>query len=492
MSDGTVQNLGGASLGLPAVQQSRVARLLLFVILVGATIAFIDGISSRYNDDWEYDQTESLSYQPSAAVFVFAILTLPLAFQYFRQQQASASEALVLCYLLGVTAYTKDFAYLKIPGIPLYITDYILAFLIIRYLFWPKFHWYSLRSWPMLSAAALLCVGGLAAIRGIFGGQSVLLVLRDFGLVAYVLFLPIGVLLVKNWASVKRVLLVFCVGSAILSFHAIGYAASNPGQRRYILYPVLLAGAFVASFAGVQNRIFERKLGWFLTAVTGFGLLLANARTEFVAVLGAFGLMFLLGPSVRRSSMINRLKTLATFVCIATVLFTVLLQTKSGSAFATRITDDFVMGVLNPSEDPTAQFRFLAWAEAINRFLQQPILGEGYGIPFTFDTYDSDPRPHNTYLTFLYKTGAIGLLVLAGLLGVFFFKVFLGARRHHQERNSPLPYMIGLALIAVSATGLFTFVFESPFVSAPYWLLVAAGYRSLHLLGSKVTIGQQA
>ena len=487
-----MQNFESGGLALPSVQQARISRLLLLVVLVGATVAFIDGITSRYNDDWEYDQTESLSYEAGGAVMVFAILTMPLAFQYFRQRQASSSEALVLCYLLGVTAYTKDFAYLKIPGIPFYITDYILAYLIIKCFFWPKFRWYSLRSWPMLSAAALLCVGGVAAIRGVAGGQSVILVLRDFGLVAYVLFLPIGILLVNNWAAVKRVLLVFCVGSAILSFHAIGYAASNPGQRRYIFYPVLLAGAFLASFAGVQNGIFERKLGWFLTAVTGFGLLLANARTEFVAVLGACVLMFLLGPSVRRSSMINRLRTLATFVCVAVVLFAVLLQTKSGSAFAGRIADDFLTGVLNPEEDPTAQFRFLAWAEAINRFLQQPILGEGYGIPFTFDNYDSDPRPHNTYLTFLYKTGAVGFLILTGLLGVFFFKVFVGARRHHRNRNSALPYMIGLALVAVSATGLFTFVFESPFVSAPYWLLVAAGYRSLNLLGSKVTVGQTA
>jgi O-antigen ligase len=492
MSDGTAQNFGNAGLVLPAAQNARISRLLLLLILLGGTIAFIDGVTSRYNDDWEYDQTETLTYQPAAAAMIFALLTLPVAFHYFRQQHATSSEAIVLCYLLGVTAYTKDFAYLKIPGIPLYITDYVLAFLLVRYFFWPSFRWYSLRSWPMLSAAALLIIGFVAAVRGVIGGQSVLLVVRDFGLVAYVLFLPVGILLVKNWASIKRVVLVFCVGSAILSLHAIGYAASNPGQRRYILYPVLLAGAFVASFAGLQNKIFERKLGWFLTGATGFGLLLANARTEFVAVLGACGLMFLLGPSVKRSSIIHRLRNMAAFAFVGIVLFGILLQTKSGSTMATRITDDFVMGVLNPSEDPTAQFRFLAWAEAINRFFQQPILGEGYGIPFTFDEYNSDPRPHNTYLTFLYKTGAVGFIVLGGVLGIFFYKVFIGARRHREDRNSALPYIVGLALIAVSATGLFTFVFESPFVSAPYWLLVAVGYRSLYLLGSSLTVGQSA
>ena len=488
----SLQNFGNAGSILPRTQQSRISGFLMLVILVGASIAFIDGVTSRYNDDWEYDQTDTLSYKADAAALIFAIFTLPLAYQYFRQQQVSPSESVVLCYLLGITAYTKDLAYLKIPGIPLYITDYVLGGLLVHYFIWPKWRWYSLRSWPILSAVLLLCVGLVAAVRGIVGGQSTLLVVRDFGLVAYVLFLPVGVLIIKSWESVKRVLLVFCLGSAILSMHAIGYAAANPGQRRYILYPVLLAGAFVASFVGLQNRIFERKLGWVLTAVTGFGLLLANARTEFVAVLGACSLMFLLGPSVTRSSLVNRLRTIATFFGVAVVLFAVLLQTKAGSALATRITDEFVMGVINPSEDPTAQFRFLAWAEAANRFFQQPILGEGYGIPFTFDSYDSDPRPHNSYLTFLYKTGAIGFLVLASVLGVFFVKAFLGVRRGRENENSAMLYMIGLALVAISATGMFTFVFESPFVSAPYWLLVATGYRSLHLLGSKVTIGGTA
>jgi O-antigen ligase len=492
VANGSIQSGSGVS-SLPlGAQPLRASGLLAIVLLFGAGISFIDGISSRYNDDWEYDQTESLSYETGAAAIVFAIFTLPLAYLYFRQQQATGPESVVLCYLVGVTAYTKDFAYFKLPGIPLYVTDYILAGLLIRYFLWPQFRWYSLRSLPMFSAAVLLAVGAVASVRGVASGQSIMLVVRDFGLVAYVLFLPVGILLIRNWASVKRVLLAFCLGSAILSIHAIGYAAANPGQRRYILYPVLLAGAFVASFAGLQNRVFERKLGWFLTAVTGLGVLLANARTEFVAVLGACGLMFLLGPSVKRASLVHRIRTMAVFAGVGIVLFTALLQTKTGSELAGRITDDFLSGVLNPSDDPTAQFRFLAWAEALSRFADHPVLGEGYGIPFTFDEYDSDPRPHNTYLTFLYKTGAVGFLALVAVLGFFFYKVFIEARRYRNDRNSPLPYLIGLALITVSATGLFTFVFESPFVSAPYWLLVAAGYRSMHLLGSKLTLGSAA
>lgn len=492
MSASSAHNPISGTLALPLGWQARLPAILLLLIFVGCTIAFIDGLSTKYNDDWEYTATDALTYKPATAAILFAAITFPLVFQYARHQNASRCEALILWYLLGVTAYTKDFAYLKIPGIPLYITDYVLAFLLIRYFVWPNFRWYSLRSWPMLTAAALLCLGGIAAIRGFAGGQSPLLVLRDFGLVIYVLFLPIGILTFRNWESIKRLLLIFCIGSAMVSLFAFGYWLSNPGERRYVMYPVLLAGGFLASFAGAQNRLFSRKLGWALTAITGLGLLLANSRAEFVAVLGACGLMFLLGPSLQRSTIISRIKTLAKLFCLAVLLIALFMQTKTGTKFADRVATEFLSGVLNPSEDATAEFRFLAWAEAGSRFLRNPVFGEGYGVPFTFADYDTDPRPHNTYLTFLYKTGITGFLALTGTLAFFFFKAFLVPRRHSANETAMALYVIGLALIAISASGVFTFVFESPFVSAPYWLLVAAGYRSLHLLGENLTVGRSA
>ncbi len=489
MSTSSVQN-GTSGLSLPVSIQLRVPQVLMVLVLLGAAIAFIDGYTTRYNDDWEYIATDALSYKAPPAAMLFAVVTLPLVFAYARRENASRSEALVLWYMLGVTAYTKDFAYLKIPGIPLYITDYILGFLLIRYFVWPRVRWYSLRSWPMLTAAALLGIGTVAAARGFAGGQAPMLVLRDFGLVVYVLFLPVGILIIRNSASIRRLLLMFCIGSAIVSLYALGYWLSNPGQRRYVMYPVLLAGGFIASFAGAQNQLFSQKLGWVLTAITGVGLLLANSRAEFVAVLGACGLMFLLGPSLQRSTIISRIKTLLKLFCFSVLLIAVFMQTKTGTELADRVGTEFLSGVLNPSDDPTAEFRFLAWAEAANRFLQHPVLGEGYGVPFTFADYDTDPRPHNTYLTFLYKTGAVGFLALTGALAAFFFKAFMVPRRHQGNETATTLYVLGLALIAISASGVFTFVFESPFVSAPYWLLVAGGYRCLHLLGERLTLRQ--
>ena len=84
-----------------------------------------------------------------------------------------------------------------------------------------------------------------------------------------------------------------------------------------------------------------------------------------------------------------------------------------------RAETELVSGTLNYSDDPNATFRFMAWFEAFQRFAESPVLGEAYGIPFKFDLDESDARPHNTYLTVLYKMGVLGLMPLVLLLPSF-------------------------------------------------------------------------
>src|SRR4029077_15468602 len=78
-------------------------------------------------------------------------------------------------------------------------------------------------------------------------------------------------------------------------------------------------------------------------------------------------------------------------------------QTKAGTAMVERAGTELVSGTLNYSDDPNAKFRLVAWFEAFQRFSANPVLGEAYGIPFTFEFDAGDARPHNTYLTVLYK-----------------------------------------------------------------------------------------
>jgi hypothetical protein len=74
------------------------------------------------------------------------------------------------------------------------------------------------------------------------------------------------------------------------------------------------------------------------------------------------------------------------------------------------------------------------------------------------------------------------LAVLLGVLGTFFIKAFASVRRNRGRREAVLLYMTALGLASVCMTGVFTFIFESPFVSSMVWILVAAGFRMMALL----------
>jgi O-antigen ligase len=160
----------------------------------------------------------------------------------------------------------------------------------------------------------------------------------------------------------------------------------------------------------------------------------------------------------------------------------VMSQTRIGAQFIQRSTDEVVAAILQPSDDPTSEFRLIAWAEALMRFQQNPLLGEGYGVPFTFDIYNEDPRPHNTYLTILYKMGIVGFIPFALLVATFFSRLCRTLLIHRYNREALMLYVVLLGVVAQCLNGLFNFIVESPFMASIFWLSMGMGFRMVIML----------
>jgi O-antigen ligase len=458
----------------------------LFVILaVGTLFVLTDGLTKPYNIDWEISQEEALSHEATLAAELFAAVMLPLVVLYTRRARGSYQEAVLLWFLLCTTAYSKDFAYIHIPDVPLYISDYVLAVLLFTVFIWPKLRWFPLRQSPVPSLLLLFAIGLLAAARGIAGGQETIFVFRDLAMVVYSLFMVVGLALYRDWKSLYRLLVILCIGSVFLSLNAFGWLMNAPGQRRYIVQNgagTLVLMCLIFLLLATLNRLVPVLLGWLGTAVLGVGVFLANSRGLFVSLAAALLLVMVFGSSLKKQAILGRLKGLAGVLLIATLSLAVALQTKAGQELADRSLEEFVSGVLHSEDDPQAQFRFLAWVEALDRFSKSPVLGEGYGVPFTFDIFHSDPRPHNTFLTFLYKTGAVGFLVLAAILGRLFVRGGKTALRLRHYPQAGLLYGLLLGLVAVFCAGMFTFIFESPYLACVVWIAMAGCFRMMVLL----------
>ncbi len=458
---------------------------LFALVLIGVVFTLADGLGTPFNDQWEYAANEVLAYEPSASAFVFAGIALPLILLYAGQVRAGMGEAVMLWFVLCTAAYQKDFAYMRIPGVPLFITDYVMVFL-LGYTFWKRRPSVDeLVRMPYLGVWLLLAMGAVAAARGLAGGQDPILVARDYGLVAYAPFLLAGRALCRDWPAIRRLLLMLCLGAVFASTFAFGWFMAQPGMRRYIFYYTPACAAVVLLLVALANRVVSRWTGVAAAAVCGLGVMLSNSRGASVAVLGALGLVLLFGPSLRRDTGVSRFKVLGIALLIFVLSIPIILQTKAGEEFLQRSTEEFISGVLQGgSQDDTAQFRFLAWAEAGIRFYQQPIMGEGYGIRFTFADRDDDPRPHNTFLTFLYKTGVVGFGVLMLSLGGFYRRVAQSLRQYGRHPEAGWLYGIAMGILAVCFTAMFSYLFESPFVSSWIWLLIGAGYSAMSLLAA--------
>lgn len=457
--------------------QGRIVNGWLILIgIVGAIIVVADGIKRPLYSELE-PQPQSMQYDPYSAAFLLAGITLPLAFAYARRARVSLTEALFLWFIFCTTAYNKDFSYLRLPGVPLFVTDIVLISILTSIYIFQRRCLPRIPSGLTIPLALFVAAGALAAARGFLGQHESLLVVRDSAIVGYSLFLPVGYHLTKNWLVIRRVAAWFALGAALSVLNGLAQFADVPEQRRfvsgiYVLVP--LVGVLVM----MANGLIRQRVGWILAGVFSIGLFLANSRSSFVIIV-VLSVLALLVPGLFRRK--RRLVTLITGLVTGAVLagsFTLLyLHPRSERTFALRVAGELSSGVLHSSNDPNWQFRLMAWKEAWNRFKEYPAAGEGFGIPFIFEIWDSDVRPHNTFLTVLYKMGLLGFLPLLVFLAYFFLLGFHAIRRNRQDDHVVFLEIVILALVCFCVWGAASLMLESPYLASLFWAGVGISLR---------------
>ncbi len=455
---------------------------LLPIGVVGGLIAVIDGFGRPLNTEMLDVAIEALTYEPYYGAFVFAFAMLPLVLCYASSVRASRKEALLLWFVMCTVAYTKDFSYLGVPGTKLFVTEIVLGLLTLTQLSALAKRSRDLGKFTLLALACFLLAGGIAAARGFLSGQEKMLVVRDSALVLYAMFLPLGFFMASSWESVKRLFLFFALGAAFSCLNGLAWFLAQPGQRRYVFY-----GTYVLmSFAGIailsSHRIIRPLTGWVLAGLLFLGILLVNARTIYMTLGAVLVGITAVTPSAQLRVSARTLKRMLWVGGVLAMVLWIFSQSKMGEEFVETAGAELVSGTINYSQDDNANFRLLAWLEALNRFSQQPAVGEGYGIQFVFELADTDPRPHNTYLTVLYKMGLLGFLPLLGILISFHWRGWKSLKEFPGKREGLLLYSLLIGQCAMSVFGFLNLLLESPFLASIFWLTLGVGMRMMYLL----------
>jgi O-antigen ligase len=458
---------------------------MILIVLAGAAIAFADGLRRVSILERAEAWNGPLEYEPYLAAVLFAGLTFPLMIVYVGKARVSLSEGLLLWFVFCTAAYTRDFSYVRWPGAPLFVTDVVLLSLL---LFIYVLRRQRLTGSPLPSNVLLvlfLGAGALSAARGFWGHREPILVLRDSALVVYALFLLVAYHVFRSWLSIKRVALWFALGTALSALNGLAWFIAAPAERRFIYYGIYILISLVGTTVAMARRLLPPGVGWILVGVLSIGLMLANARSLFVSLAILLFLGMLGGRSIwrkiRTAHLISTLVTATALTALAAFLF---LRTEAGRDFAERSSEELASGVLNSGEDLNWQFRLSAWKEAWRRFEEYPLAGEGFGAPFTFDQllFDNDPRPHNTFLTVLYKMGLIGLLPLLVFLFYFFWITLRAVRRNLENRRVAFLQIVVLSQLAFCFYGAANLVLESPFLASLFWTTSGLGLRMVRML----------
>jgi O-antigen ligase len=468
------------------IQGRIINSWLIFITVLGAVIAVADGLTRTSIMDRDAAWNGPMEYEPYMGAVLLAVLALPLMFGYIRSARVSSAEGLFLWFVFCTTAYTRDFSYVHWPGMPFFVTDIVLMALVFSVYLLSRSA--NLRvSLPVnVLMAMFVAAGALAALRGFLGHRDAMVVLRDAALIAYSFFLYAAHHLFRSWLSIKRLAVWFLLGTALSVLNGFAWFLAAPEERRFIYYGIYILMALVGTFIAIANRLLPSRRGWIFAGLFCVGLALANARSLFVAlpVLLVMGLSA--GGIARRKVLRARLAltTLVTASVMIGALAFVFLHTQSGRDLAERSAQELASGVLHTDEDTNWQFRLSAWKEAWGRFEEYPLAGEGFGIPFAFDLllFDNDPRPHNTFLTVLYKMGLLGFLPLLVLVAYFFWSTIRGRHRSFENRRVALLWIVVLAQVAFCFYGSANLLLESPFLASLFWALMGLGLRMARML----------
>jgi hypothetical protein len=428
-------------------------------------------------------------------------------------------ETVLLAYLVGTVAFTRDFAHLHLTvhGVPLFtgelsllaLTALAAANLLLR---GTRRLRLGFAGWALL---AVLAAGALLAVRGMQTSPG-LAVARDFALVYYGWFFFLTLACLRSGGSSERLLGALLVGATIgalaesgrfLASPTLEWGHATPGFNGM---PGLTGVVLALAVVTLARSVVVRGAAAVAAVVSAFELYATGYRTMLVVAAVA-----VIAASVRsrlvRSGNARRFARLlwAWAALMAALIGAPLLIAPSPSRIVptngpVALRDAF--GSVShrwtgrhfgaraeplPLRDPrdrepekwagSVGFRLLVWRNAAAQIKQSPWLGIGFGSEvLLFPAWSCDTVPsatsncgaaHNTYLTLAMRLGVPLALLLCSALGWTLVRAAVSVLSGPDSAERFTTFVAALLLLSFLVFGTTGLLFESPYLSSVVWVL---------------------
>jgi O-antigen/teichoic acid export membrane protein len=415
---------------------------------------------------------------------------------------------LLVPLLAGYLLLDKAFAYIHVPGTPLYVGELVLVIGGAGVIAATGYLRIPIRDNPVLALlAAYFLFGFIRFVPGVhtYGINAV----RDFALVYYCLFALFTaaalarapellermiVLLARFvpflliWLPFAVVLIARGVNGPHMPFAPVALLLHKPGDAAIA---ATLALAFLWLFPGARSA--RSRAVWSVVALGTIGLVATQNRGGFLASVAALavGLAFVPG----RLRLIMRAVAIAVVGLFLLTVLPVRLSAGSGAnpghrAFSASQLIANVASIGGAQEvgnlDGTVAGRKQLWTLVLQEQIAQGqlIRGQGFGINLALevgvlDSGTSDLRsPHNSDLDVLARLGLIGTALWIGFWAAWYWRMMVGAWRLGRAGLPARRQMAVLCLVVVTATLVSSFFdpqLEGAQAAALMWVAVGIG-----------------
>ena len=410
--------------------------------------------------------------------------------------------------LAGYLLFDKAFAYLHLPGTPLYVGELVLVVGVFGSLAATGYLRATVSDDPVMTLLFAFFLWGL--IRLVPGLHTYgILAIRDFALVYYCLFAfltaaaimkspdMLGRLVVQLTRFVPWLLVWLPLGVVLLT--AISHAPNVPTTQVSVLthkpgnFAIAAVIALGAMWLFPSGRGSRSRAVWSIVAL--LTIVLAGTQNRG-GLLGAVA-----GAAVGLALVPNRrwLMTRAVAVLSIALVVGLLLPVKIPGAGGQGRTFSFSQLVANVASIGGAQeagnlggtvnFRGQLWSEVIDKQVADGRLNDGYGFGVNIaflagglqaEGTPSDPlrSPHNSHLDVLARLGLIGLFMWLALWACWYWRMVTHCRRLAQRGLHARRQVAVLCLMTVTAILVSSFFdpqLEGAQVAAVLWVAFGVG-----------------
>lgn len=421
-------------------------------------------------------------------------VTAPAASLPAAGQLTPAEKALTTMLLVTVVGYLvlgRTFAYIGVPGIPVFVGELVLVTCLVAAPTRRRFE-RALRDlsrpghWHVLSVllVAVVVVGAVTAVRGIVTGSDVMRALMSLPFNYYPLFLVVGLW----WGAVDRQALRRCTlwlarASAVYGTVYVlllsRVPATFPGQTDVPLFGN--GNSAGLAILGIVLHHRARREAGVLLALNTFVLLGLQQRSEWLGC--ALGLLALCLLTRQVKSFLQATAAVVGLLTVVSLLGLTIpgaegrggevsLQGVVGRSVAP-VAPQLAARFVDDSEvyTATASWRTTWWAGIWTSAREDAVtgaLGHGYGYELFVlgeNVPASTRTPHNAFFYALGYSGWLGVMIVGSLWALIASRLWM-VRRLAGEN-----FGLVLGVFALSL-GMFGNWFETPFGALPTYLML--------------------